>query len=350
MKPDKRSVLIGAAAAAVLLSNGCVEPFPGSNIQVSFRAGTQVPGDRDIDDRADDGRPPAGTHYMFVAVRSGDDGESAFAFEVAEFDVVPIIDPSGPCFIEDERSPFPGLHSTQLVAKLRAELDVPEGAEFDPDTPMDSAIRILTAERRVGDQNLLSNTLKAVVEHTPFEAPAPGTLCANDAGYDDTLIPPPECLDDESSAARRALCLAIFDEHPQYYVGNDEVLSTPTNGVFLGAVDGSDERNGQLYGGAQFFVDTNLEDIDALLINFQYDCSIEDFANPDIGPQLCAPQFPADLPDSQQSPIGFHYMSGTPQAGQQRGVIRISLQNRLFQSLRAEAGIFVDLDDDRINF
>ena len=135
------------AALGVLAGPGCFEPFGGSNIQISFSSSTQVPGPADINDRADDGRPPSDTHYSFIAVRNAEDGGGAFAFEVAQFDVAPLLTPSSPCFIE--LSGFEGLHSTQVVNKLRAELGVPEGAEYDPGTPVRDASRIVTATRRV---------------------------------------------------------------------------------------------------------------------------------------------------------------------------------------------------------
>jgi len=328
----------------LVVAGGCLDTFGGSNIQITFSSATQIPGPSDINNRDDDGRPPENTHYEFVAIRNADEG-GAFVFEVAEFEIAPLLTPGSPCFIETRE--FEGLHSTEVVTKLREDLGIPEGAEFDENTPVRDASRVITAARRVGNQQLLANSLKAVVSHSPFRPPGPGTLCADEAGYDPTEFPRNDCIDDASNAARFALCESLFAAHPDYYEGNDQIFGLPLNGSFFGAVDGRDPRNQQPYGGASLFVDTNLEGIDALAVNFQYNCTVEDFENPDIGPSACQPQFPAGSPESS---VGFHYMSGTPAQGQQRGILRINLQNQLFSSLRAQAGIYVDLDDDNVNY
>ena len=54
-----------ALLATSILTGGCVEPFGGSNLQVTLAGSVQVPGLP-----AEFGRPPPDTHFEFYAVRT----------------------------------------------------------------------------------------------------------------------------------------------------------------------------------------------------------------------------------------------------------------------------------------
>ncbi len=351
MKPGKHLVLFGAALS-VALSSGCVDPFSGSALQVAF-IGSQTPGEVDPDSQDTFGRPPAGTHYTFVAVEVLPNPDPMMepltaASEFLQFEINPVIDIDSPCFLEFEETDYPGLHSTEVVNRLRQDTGLLEiGDEFQDDVDPDDAVAILTARDRVEDQFELSTRVRIVTSHSPFRPQPAGTLCAGDAGYDPADFPRNNCIDDASNAARLELCTALFNAHPDYYEGNDQVFSLPLSGTYFGAVDGFDPRTNQPYSGAVFTAPTNLANIDALLVNYQFNCTVEDFENPDIGPERCEPQTPAG---TAPSIVGFHYMAGDVIDNAQRGELRVDMVNNTFTNLRASASIIVDLDDDDVNF
>ncbi len=367
--------LANARFASALLTTGlvfavgCVEPFGGSNLQVDFSGGVQTPGLP-----ADFGRPPPGTHYSFYAVKLEDDGnggETSFAFRIEDFAINPLVNTSSPCFIENDESVFPGVHSAQyanrLVKELNEKYGLPGGPDpednFDPFNPPagadpGDAIDVVTAEVRIGNLQLLQAGVKAVTSFSPAQYPGVDDTCSCDpaalSGLSDAelaarAIPAATCLEDDCSKVRRTQCRAFWREHPDFYEGNDEIFTVPHNGNWRGAVTGTDPRNNQFLGGAGFFVDENLIGTDALLVNWQYNCTLEDYENEDIGPDNCEPQYPDGFPDADKSEIGFHYLSGTTEQ-RTRGTLNASLSNRLFNRVTAEAVIFFDLNDDDVQF
>lgn len=402
---------MGSSAPALLgicllFGIGCVDPFGGSNIQFTLAGSVHVPGLP-----SDFGRPPPGTHYEFYSLDIGSDGRE-FAFKIAEFDVRPAIDRASPCFIEDDESKFPGLHSTAFVDKLADEFGF-DRADFDPANPpanmsAGDVIDYLTAEVRENNLGRIQAAIKAVTSHSPAEYATEDWLvtadpceanadcqaggrcdqdstcldigntctidddcdtargetcnadgnceievsccerpvCAGDAMRTASKFPPAYCLGDDSSAERRALCEDFWAEHPNRYEGSDKVFTLPLAGKWIGAVDGSDPRNNQFLGGAGMFVDANLEQIEGLLINWQYNCEAGDFnANGDD----CAPVYPDMFPDGDKSSIGFHYMSGMA-VSKTRGVINVPMTNRTFGQISGQAAIWFNLDDDDVQF
>lgn len=392
----------------LLFGTACVEPFGGSNIQFTLAGSVHVPGTP-----SDFGRPPPSTHYEFYSLDIDSDGRE-FAVEIAEFDVRPVIERASPCFIEDEESIFPGLHSTRFVDKLAAEFGFNRG-DFDAANPPagmspGDVIDYLTAEVRENNQGRLQGAVKAVTSHSPAQygeedwvattdpcetnidcAVGDGqrcdqdstcldigdtcvddddcdgargetcnaggnceievfcceqAICAGDAMRTDTKFPPPYCLDDASSDERSALCEEFWAANPDRYEGSDLVFTLPLNGGWIGAVDGSDPRNNQFLGGAGLFVDANLEDIEGLLMNWQYNCDVAEF-NTDSN--TCEPDYPDTFEDVDKSVIGFHYMSGTVQ-NKTRGVINVPMINRTFGTISGQAAIWFNLDDDDVQF
>ena len=321
-------------------SAGCVDPFGGSNIQITFASGVHTPGLP-----TEFGRPPPGTHYAFYAVTFTRDDTGvpveSTAFHLLDFEVQPVINRSSPCFIEDDESRFPGLHVTQYATKLEEEIAARTGTSdpFDPAMPHGDAVDILTARTRMDNLGRLAAAIKAVTTFSPAQLPRTDTVCANEGGSDPLLVPPPTCREDESSLRRRELCTQFWAANPGFYEGSDKVFTLPLNGRWRGAVTTNDPRNAAFIGGAGFFVDANLEDLDALLVNWQYD-DLDGDGEPD---------YPADFPDADKSPLGFHYLVGTP-VSKTRGVINVPLSNDLHSAINGEAAIWTDLDDDDVHF
>lgn len=354
----------GFALAASLLfigSAGCIDPFGGSNIQLTLAQGVHVPGLP-----ADFGRPPPRTHYTFYGVNLQRDADGnvtgSTAFKVKDFEVVPVIDRASPCFIENSESRFPGTHSTQYLEKLEEVFAAKYGLS-DPDDfdPFDftgrfdelDQIDYLTAKRRVDFLGALQTSVKAVVPYSPAEYGDVDMGCscdfdenASDSDLAAQDIPAATCLADQCAEKRTAICQAFWRLNPDKYEGNDEVFTLPHNGFLNGLVDGSDPRNNQFLGGSQHFVEPNLENIDALLMNWNFDCAAD--TPPD---ELfdCEPVYPDEFPDEAKSIIGYHYMSGTIEH-RVRGVINVPMTNEFFGTIRGQAAIFVDLDDDDVHF
>jgi len=371
--------LYGSSAPALLgicllLGTGCVDPFSGSNIQFTLAGSVHIPGTP-----SDFGRPPPGTHYEFYALDIADDGRE-FAFKVTQFDVRPAIEQASPCFIEDDESRYPGLHATKFVDRLAVEFGF-DRADFDPASPPSGmsdgdVIDYLTAEVRENNLGRIQGSIKAVTSHSPAryadedwletgvdcpvgdECDGAGgercndgmscerPVCAGDAMRTASKIPPAYCLDDASANERTDMCEEFWAANPNRYEGSDKVFTLPLNGKWVGAVDGADPRNNQFLGGAGMFVDANLEEIEGLLMNFQYNCTAADFnANPDT----CAPDYPAAFTAADESAIGYHYMSGLVQ-NKTRGVINVPMNHRTFTTISGEAAIWFNLDDDDVQF
>ena len=293
-------------AAACLVA--CVEPFSGSKMELLFRSTILLPGD---DGRY--GRPPSDTHFELYGVK--DDS----AFLLRSFDIKPVLLRADRCFIEEGDARFPGLHSTQIEIKVR------EAALADGQVTDLEAGDIALAQRRVSLQPALESQVRVVVAHDD-------ALTAAVVGTFQATVPDPLATDDASNAQRLERCLAFFAEHPAYYVGTDKRLAIPINGIFFGVVEGRDPRNNGNLGGAAFDVDFNLEGIDALRINWQFN----DPADPRIATYGA-------------SPLGYHYMAGRP-TQRLREVINVPMRHNDVAQIAGEIAIFVNVGDDEVNF
>jgi hypothetical protein len=297
-----RAVLLVMAAAS------CVEPFRGSKIELYLRPGVQVPGDDD----PGFGKPPSDTHYELYVVKDN------ATFKLSEFDIRPALSTSEKCFIEDETTRFPGLHSTKVAEKLLA-VAMEDGTVSDKE-----AGEVASARARVGAMSGLQSTLKVLAFHEKGLTNAAAAELAAD-------VPDPSLIDDLTNTDRLAKCRAIFAGHPGYYVGTDKVLTIPVNGTYLGIVEGRDPRNNSFLGGAALDVPEALPDFQVLRINWQFN----------------------DLDDPRQpnpaSATGYHYMSGTPFV-RTRGVINVSMRHQDFAQIAGEAAIYTGLDDDTVHF
>ena len=346
---------LGLGLALGSLSLGCVAPYDGSNIQLDFATAVQTaarPGQT-----PQPLQPPEGTHYELYAVdqvfRTDPDGtpildddgapilDQAYLFAVTQFEIRPVIDRSSPCFIELEDTQFPGLHVTQFQTAVTASIRAQLGLDHDPDPfesglPSDAVTDLLNARRRVDNLGLLEPGLKAVTSHEAVRYAAT-TACA--ASYAADAIPDPTCTDEVSNAQRLRACRAVWAAHPGFYEGSDKVFTLPLNGRYLGMVQGTNPINGGRVGGSSMFVDVNLVDRDAYVINWQYD-DVNDDGTPD---------FPVDLAPQERSPVGYLYMAGTPRVIS-RGVTTVPLRHPNDPSIKADLAIVPNLGHDDVHF
>ncbi|MCG8422103.1 MAG: hypothetical protein MJE77_29620 [Proteobacteria bacterium] len=336
-----------------VLAAACVDPFRGSNIQLTLRAGVPVPPGEGMTP-PEQGSLPADTFFSFYAVefvferdRDGNivvdgDGEPVVAdsstYHVTDFEIRPLIDRDSPCFIEVDKTEFPGLHVTRLEEKLRAETGIDD--PLNPPSGADSGrvSDVLNAAERVSQLNVLQNTVKAVTSVSHVDYPAVGTACVADGG-DTGTIPPPQCTDAESNRVRLDLCRQFWADHPEHYEGSDKVFTIPLNGDFFGTVEAINPLSGAQIGGAGFFVDEVLTGLDSLLINWQFK-DLDGDGQPD---------FPDQTGEPDRSEIGTLFMQGLS-ARITRGVIHVPLRHPTVTTISGEAAIFPDLGQDGVNF
>jgi hypothetical protein len=136
------------------------------------------------------------------------------------------------------------------------------------------------------------------------------------------MIPPPMCNDAESNAQRLALCQAAWDADDNFWEGTDRVLTSPLNGTTYGMVDGRNPVNQGPVGGAQWFIDEDLDTMDAYALYWQMD----------------------DVEDP-----GTLLMYGTPYTAT-RGVRHVELVAPTNSLFNADLVIFSDLDEDNVHF
>jgi hypothetical protein len=356
-----RTLRSGATALALLsavLLGGCVDSFGGSNIQVTLDMGVPVPADEG--DTPSLGQAPHDTYLAFWVVKNvyqtDDDGEfvldndgnriidSSFAFELERFFLQPVINQESPCFIDaDLDSRYPGIHVTMFASRVHRDTGIgdPLALGTDHGFPEGDVIDVLTADVRHDNLLKLETGVKAATSYSPLEYPDTATECIEDnASVDPTLIPPANCIEDESNANRLAACQTFWDEDELFYEGSDKVFTLPLNGKWRGAVTGTNPVSGiSLIGGANFFVDEVVQDFDSMMINWQFTDHNEDGE----------PDYPDGFPDEDKSSVGFHFMSGTP-IDKTRGVINVPLINRTFGQIGGEAVIFPKLNEDNVQF
>ena len=160
--------------------------------------------------------------------------------------------------------------------------------------------------------------LKAVTSASTAVYPAMAAACDGPAEQ----IPPPMCIDDASNQRRLQLCQAAWKADPDLFEGTDRVLTSPLNGVTHGMLLGANPINMGPVGGAQFFVENALDNIDAYAIYTQLDGM--------------------DTPGTQ-------VLFGRPTMPT-RGVLHIHLVSPLNSLLTAEMAVFVDLGQDSVHF
>ena len=348
---------VAVSLLAALGAAACIDAYDGSNVQLDLARGVQVnPRGAEV---PEPDQPPANTHYVLYAAdavyRLNADGtpildasgqpliDRTYLFNVKEFTIRPAIDTASPCLIDLEDTPFPGIHVTQFAQAVRASTGIADPFNANcgaNDTECKNKVTdVLNADRRMNNLALFQGALKAVTSFANFRYPAIGTACVGMAGADPLLIPPITCTDLASNAQRLSLCRALWAANPGWYEGSDKVFTLPLSGEFYGMVDGLNPANGGFVGGSSFFVDDNLVDLDAYLVNWQYD-DLDHDGQPD---------YPASLPADQRSPTGFTYMQGEPRSVA-RGVVTVPLAHPTNPRITARLAIFPNLGHDDVHF
>lgn len=348
----RRALWVLTAGVAGL--GGCVEAFDGSNLQIDFAMGVPAaarPGRTPQPDQ-----PPADTHFELYAadlvyqrdaqgaVVVDDRGrpviEQSFLFKVTEFEIRPVIDRTSPCLIELEDTDFPGLHVTQIQAKVEEVIEAQVGTH-DPFEPgLDPALvsDLLGARRRFDQLEKLETILKAVTSHEAFRYPAAAAAGQCPPASADA-IPDAGCKDDASNAQRLRRCRALWAAHPDFYEGSDKVFTLPLNGHYLGMVEGMNPRNDGFVGGSSMFVDENLVSHTAYLLNWQYD----DFNGDGT------PDFPMSVPAAERLDQGYLFMAGEP-VEVSRGVTTVPLRHPTNANINADLAILPNLGHDDVHF
>lgn len=348
---------VGVLLLATVGAAACVDAYDGSNVQVDLARGVQLnPRGTEV---PEPDQPPVNTHYELFAAdavyKLNADGtpvldgsgqpviDRTYLFSVKQFQIRPVIDVASPCLIELEDTLYPGLHVTQVGAKVREATGIADpfnaNCAATDKACNDKVTDVLNADRRVNNLALYQGALKAVTTFANFRYPAIGTACVGMPGADPLLIPPATCIDAPSNAQRLSLCRALWKANPDWYEGSDKVFTLPLSGEFFGMVDGSNPANGGFVGGASFFVDQNLIDLDAYLMNWQYD-DLDHDGQPD---------YPASVPAEERSATGYTYMQGTPRSVA-RGVITVPMAHPTNPRITARVVIFPNLGHDDVHF
>jgi hypothetical protein len=322
---------------SLLVVAGCVDAFPGSNVQIDFAAGTPVqvaPGGT-----PGTGQLPSNVHFTFYAFQ--EDAMNGRLFAVQDFEIHPIVDLASPCYIDvGEHVEHPGLHVSQYEKVIDQDVGIPDytmppagASEIDKE-------KAATAHQRMDNIDKLLGSTSMPMYVISSASPAEYDPAMVDTGCTDTSkIPAPTCTDEDSNKRRLAMCQAFWKGHPGFYEGTDRVLTAPLSGTMHGLVDGNNAINLAPVGGSQFFVDEALDGFDGYAIYWQFDDADGDGQ----------PDYPAGFPDADKHPAGQLLLFGNPTMVT-RDVIHTHLTSRLIPGLTAELAIFANLDQDSTHF
>jgi hypothetical protein len=302
---------------AAIAAGGCVDGFRGSNVQIDLSPATPV--QAPVTGMAGPTDLPASSHFTIVGIQQ--DPVQDRLFELERFEIHRLVDPSSPCFIDvGDHVPHPGLHVTQYAKKIEEDTGIVDPSNPPPTATEQQKILVATALQRVADVGLLAGAdgLKAVTSASTAIYPTMAAACGGPADQ----IPPPMCTDDASNQRRLQLCEAAWKADPNLFEGTDRVLTAPLNGVTHGMLLGANPINMAPVGGAQFFVDAALENIDAYAIYTQVD---------------------------SMDTLGTQLFFGRPTMPT-RGVLHVHLVSPLNARLTAEMAVFADLGQDDVHF
>jgi hypothetical protein len=306
-----------ASIAAVIGSAGCVDGFRGANVQIDLSPGTPVQA-HVIGAQATD-EIPANAHYTIFAIQ--EDATQSRLFELARFELHRIVDTTSPCFIDvGEHVPHQGLHVSQYAAKISEDTGIADYRNPPATATEEQKLLMGTAVQRMANVAALGGSagIKVVTSASTSVYPAVASSCT---GSQDQ-IPPPNCTDEASNQLRLKLCQAAWKADPNQFEGTDRVLTAPLNGVTRGTALGLNPINMAPVGGAQFFVENALIDIDAYAIYVQ-----------------------ADGVEQLGTPLYF----GRPTMVT-RGVSHVHLASPMFPQLSSEMAVFADLGEDDVHF
>ena len=304
---------------AIVALGGCVDGFRGSNVQLDlFKAATPV--QAHVVGAPAAGELPANVHFSIYAIQQNATQDRLF--ELARFEVHRIVDLTSPCFIDvGEHVPHPGLHVSQYAAKIAEDTGITSLANPPPTATEQQKELAATAVQRQANVGLLASSDMGIVAVTSASASTYPAVASDCNGPPDQ-IPPPMCTDDASNQRRLELCQAAWKADPNLWEGTDRVLTAPLHGTTHGMVNGTDPISHTPVGGAQFFVDNALENIDAYAIYFQIDGM--------------------DTPGTQ-----LYFGKPTMPT---RGVQHVDLVSPINPLARAEMAVFTDLGQDDVQF
>ncbi len=263
---------------------------------------------------------PANTHFTIYGIQTTGDRDRLF--ELEKFEVHPIVDLKSPCFIDvGSRVKHPGLHVSKYLEMVAADTGIPDYRNPPAGASEENKIDAATAAQRMNNIALLAaeEGIKVVTSASTSNYPAVAPSCTRVAN----MIPPAMCTDDESNKQRLELCQKAWDDDLSLWEGTDRVLVAPLAGTTYGLVDGMNPINLAPVGGASFFLDEAVGDMDAYAIYYQT--------------------------DGMDSEPGTLLLYGTP-TYPTRGIAHVHLTSSVNPDLTAEMAIFVDLGEDDLHF
>jgi hypothetical protein len=314
---------------ASITLGGCVDGFQGANIQVDLSPFTPVQGPVIGAPDPTANELPAAVHFAIYAIQESTGRESMF--EVSRFEIHRIVDKSSPCFIDvGEHVPHPGLHVTAFAERIKQDTGItdlanpPAGAtEQQKELVATAEVRMQAIDKLVQHADPRNPMNMGGIVAVTSASPATYPMMASTCDGPPDQIPPPACMDEASNKLRLQLCQAAWKADPDLWEGTDRVLTAPLNGITHGMMD---LQTGPIsptpIGGAQFFVDNALDNIDAYAIYFQVDGM--------------------DTPGTQ---LYF----GRPTMPT-RGVAHVHLVSPINPALTAEMAVFIDLGEDDVHF
>jgi hypothetical protein len=309
-----------------LALTGCVDGFRGSNIELDLFPGTPVQAQLGVAPGM--GELPANSHFTLYAIQ--EDPSADRLFELARFEVHRIVDLSSPCFIDvGAHVPHPGLHVSEYANKIQEDTGISDLANPPASATEQQKLEVATALQRMDNIGKLASNAGIKVVTSACEAvlrdgvvrctyPQVSTGCTGPSDQ----IPPSTCTDDASNQLRLELCQAAWNADPALFEGTDRVLTAPLSGVMRGTLVGMNPINSAPVGGAQFFVENALTNVDAYAIYFQVDG--------------------ADDP-------GMQLFFGRPTMPS-RGVSHVHFTSPLSPLLISEMAVFTDLGQDDVTF
>ena len=309
------------AGVVAVAASGCVDGFRGSNIEVDLSPGMSFQGrvEAQVLPMVPLGELPANSHFRLYAIQ--EDPTESRLFELTRFEVHRIVDTASPCYIDaDEHVPHRGLHVSQYAAKIAEDTGIADVKNPPPTATEQQKILMATAVQRMANVAALGGAMgiKAVTSASASRYPAASSGCT---GSPD-LIPDPTCTDEASNQLRLRLCQAVWNADTTLWEGTDRVLTEPLNGTTHGMVLGANPLNMAPVGGAGFFADNALVNIDAYAIYVQLDG--------------------IDAPGTQ-------LFFGRPTMAT-RGVIHVHLTSPFSPMLTSEMAVFADLGEDDVHF
>jgi hypothetical protein len=212
------------------------------------------------------------------------------------------------------------LHVSEYATKIAEDTGIADIANPPANATEEQKQRMATAVQRMRNVAALGGAtgLKVVTSVSTAGYPGVAPACTG-AG---SLIPPSNCTDEASNQLRLTLCQAAWSADPNLFEGTDRVLTAPLNGVTRGMVLGLNPINMAPVGGAGFFVDESLDNVDAYAIYTQVDGM--------------------DTPGTQ-------LFFGRPTMPT-RGVSHVHLTSPLSPQLTSEMAVFANLGEDDVHF